>query len=133
MKRCWVPAGGEGGPEHEEQLKQHSADLPIVEFLAFRAALSARIKVWLKRPPSTCRGEESTSNSTSFFSPILGGHVELLPGHPLRVEASVEEKDWRDEHQVDPGHPQTHVLVLREKVKIWIKEKQNIIVLKVWL
>ena len=130
MKRCWVPAGGEGGPEHEEQLKQHSDDLPIVES---QAALSARIKVWLKGPSSTYRGKESTSNSTSFFSPILGGHVELLPGHPLRVEASVEEKDWRDEHQVDPGHPQTHVLVLREKVKIWIKEKQNIIVLKVWL
>ena len=59
------------------------------------------------------KSKESTLNSTSFFgSCILGGHVKLLPGHPVRIEASVEEKDWGDEHQVDPGHPQTHVLVL---------------------
>jgi len=37
--------------------------------------------------------------STSFFGPcVLGSHVKLLPCHPFRIEASVEEKDRGDKH-----------------------------------
>ena len=75
-------------------------------------SLADRIKVFGK-----AKGWEHLSsrslNSTSFFSPpILSGHVKLLPVHPIRIEASVEEKDRGDKHQVDTGHPQTHVLML---------------------
>ena len=54
----------------------------------------------------------NSSNSTPLFSAVLTSHVILLVDNAPRVETPVEEENWRDEDQVDTGHPETHVLVL---------------------
>ena len=98
---------------HKGRLKQHLVHFRCPCIVALVSGCSQDQGFWCSKKDESTYRQGTFLDSTSFFSPpILSGHVKLLPAHPVRIQASVEEKDGRDEHQVNTGHPQTHVLVL---------------------